>query len=256
MPIDPDGAIIEYDENNERRRKERRKPVETETIKTIIIDTNIFRRYGPIAIFQYFKNDVLILESVRDELNHQKVEKIGKGDSLGNCRDSISLFEEIAEKYSVQEIKDGIKISSLAELVFDKPMRTLSTGLLFLRTEDSKNDPFLFSKEFKDGEIISITVKTGDEEKSVSVSDEVALRIRRALWDIQDREIISAALKLQQSGDKVIIITEDKHIRGEARIKGITARGYEHDEDAIMSKNASRRRRPGRITSQRNKEYY
>jgi len=233
-------------DETERRKKERRKTTETEEIKTILLDTNIFMEYGPFAVFQYGKNNILIIPPVRDELNHRKTE---------NSQRTISFFEKITEKYTLTEIKKGVKISNLPELVFGKPMRTLASGLLFFQTEEPKNDPFVFSEEFKEGEIIAVIVKTKNgEEKSISISKEVALHVRKAFHNIQDREILSIAKHLFESEENILLITNDSHLREEARLAGICAKKHVHEKNAVTSKNASQRR-PGRRTSQRRKNW-
>ena len=239
----------EYDE----RKKDRRRTLETAKTQMVILDANVFREYGPSAVFHYGKNDIIIPAPVRDELNHQKTTKGQKGENcrrLKNFRETLSFFEKITETYSLSEIKDGIRISGLASFVFGKQVRSTSAGLIFLSTKEPRNDPELFSKEFKNGEVISVTVKLADgEEQSVPVSKEIGLRIRRALWDIQDREILAIAVELQKSGKDVLLITGDIHLRAEARLKGIEAKEHRPDDNALSSKNASQN--PGRRTHQR-----
>jgi len=249
---------ISYINSPERRTKERRKGVETEVQKTIIFDTNVFMRYGESVIFQYKKHNIVIDESVREELNHQKIEKGENGElprRLRNCRSVISFFDAVTEKYSPDEIKNGIPISSLTELVFGDFRKVPSTGRLFLQMSKRRNDIALFSKEFKTSEIVSITVRNkNNEDLTVNISKEVESRIKRALWDIQDREILATAIRFQKTGDVVLLVTEDENLRTEARLKGIPSQKHEHNDQIFSTKNATRKN-PGRIRHQRDKDW-
>lgn len=240
------------DENGERRTKERRTGgVETEKKQLVVIDTNVFMLHGRIALFQYGKNDIYISKTVRDELEHEKKDKqrrIGE-----NVRQTNALLVRALLNKTPDQIKNGIPIQELVSMVFGEKVRVNATGRIFFQTEESKNNPELFGEEFKNGEIIGIVVRTENgEEKTVFISSDNGKQITKALRNKNDREILLIAHELQNAGERVLLITDDNCFLSRAILEGIPAEKY-RENIQITQKKA--RKRPGRKTSQRNKDW-
>ncbi|MCK9352447.1 MAG: PIN domain-containing protein [Candidatus Paceibacterota bacterium] len=247
----PEDSINITNRAQERRNsKERRKGVETERTMLNVLDSNVFMLNGPTAIFQYGKNNVYITGTVREELNHNKKEKRRIGEHV---RQTNAFITAALRGKTLRNIREGIPITSLAHLVFESSMRVNATGLLFIETEECENDPIFFSEEFKDGKIVSVTLKLSDDkEMVVQVSEDVGRCLKKAFKNMNDRSILASIKELKKNGEPVILITNDIKLTADAIVQGIQAESYQETMQ-VTQKNA-KKRHPGRITSQRNYE--